>query len=89
MKKKNNEKLDQRAQNARAKLSKKAPKYTQAECLEKLRKWVEKAPIPPIQKQTLTNISKVSYFRMPSIVEKKSKASMECDKLLITFLYFS
>ena len=38
----------------------KAPKYTQAECQEKLRKWVEKAPIPPIQKQTLTNISKVS-----------------------------
>ena len=37
----------------------KAPKYTQAECQEKLRKWVEKAPIPPIQKQTLTNISKV------------------------------
>ena len=58
--KKNEEKMKQ-AQIAAKRKAKRAPKYTQAECQEKLRKWVEKAPIPPIQKQTLTNISKVIF----------------------------
>ena len=56
--KKKEEKMEQ-AKLAAERKAKKAPKYTQAECQEKLRKWVEKAPIPPIQKRTLTNISKV------------------------------
>ena len=38
---------------------------TQDECLALLRKCVEKAPIPPIQKKTLTNITKVSYTQGP------------------------
>ena len=57
--KKLDEKMKQ-AQMAAKRKAKKAPKYTQAECQAKLREWVEKAPIPPIQKQTLTNISKVN-----------------------------
>ena len=36
------------------------PPLTQDECLAELRKHVEKAPIPPIQKKTLTNITKAS-----------------------------
>ena len=51
-----------RAHIAAKRKAEKAPKYTQAECQEKLRQWVEKAPIPPIQKKTLTNISKVMVF---------------------------
>ena len=60
-KKKNDEKM-RRAHIAAKRRAEKAPKYTQAECQEKLRQWVEKAPIPPIQKKTLTNISKVIVF---------------------------
>ena len=60
-KKKNDEKM-RRAHIAAKRRAEKAPKYTQAECQEKLRQWVEKAPIPPIQKKTLTNISKVFVF---------------------------
>jgi len=36
-----------------------APKMSQEECLTVLRKFVEKSPIPGIQKQTLHNITKV------------------------------
>ena len=52
---KDNEKLKQ----LRALKEQNVKNYSQDECLELLRKCVEKAPIPPIQKSTLTNITKV------------------------------
>ena len=60
-----------RAHIAAKRKAEKAPKYTQAECQEKLRQWVEKAPIPPIQKKTLTNISKVIVFFLNSTLKYK------------------
>lgn len=45
-----------------------APKMTQEECLTVLRKFVEKSPIPGIQKQTLHNITKVCRTIMSNIL---------------------
>ena len=49
------------------------PPLTQDECLAELRKHVEKAPIPPIQKKTLTNITKASTDIHKTEMSKSSK----------------
>lgn len=57
---------------------------SQEECLEVLRKCVEKSPIPGIQKSTLQNITKVTYTDNDCVHLGKSRIMIKVKTLLST-----